>query len=76
MRRSRRIHMELVVIGMENGKIIEELRRRGVKVILVPGNEIAVYMNFPHSGFQELVGEAAKRYVSLLVESPYTIEHY
>jgi len=42
----------------------------------VPGNEIVVYMNFPHCGFQELVGEAAKRYVSLLVESPYTIEHY
>jgi len=69
------MHMELVVIGMEN-KIVEELRRRGIKVILVPGNEIFVYMNFPHCGFQELVGEAAKRYVSLLVESPYTIEHY
>ena len=67
--------MELVVMGMED-KIAEELRRRGIKVILVPGNEIVVYMDFPHSGFQELVGEAARRYVPLLVESPYTIEYY
>jgi hypothetical protein len=32
-----------------------------MKVILVPGNEIAVYTNFPHSGFQEIVVEAAER---------------
>jgi len=69
--------MEVVVVGRDNATVVEELRRRGMKVIVVPGDEVVVYVNFPHTGFQELVGEDAERYIqSILAESAYFIEYY
>ncbi len=67
--------MELIVIGLENryAALIREIQKR-VKVILIPGNEIVVYRF--NSGFQELVGEEAERYVQSLLDSAYIIEYY
>jgi len=68
--------MEIIVIEIESeyAAAVEELRRRGAKVVLVPGNALAVYAF--HSGFQELDGDAAKLYISSLLESAYFIEYY
>ncbi len=72
---SHKINIELIAIGLENRYVvlIREMQKR-VKVILIPGNEIVVYRF--NSGFQELVGEEAERYVQSLLESAYIIEHY
>ncbi len=69
--------MEVVVVGMESRyvtTVIEELKRRGIKVILVPGNVLTIYTF--HNGFQELDGDAAERYISSLLEPLYLIEYY
>ncbi len=66
--------MEVVVIGTDRPNVAEELRRRGIKVIMVPGNEVIVYIT--HTGFQELDGDVAERYISSLLELPYLIEYY
>jgi hypothetical protein len=75
MWRSRGIDMEVVAVGIENKyvAVAEELQRRGVRVFIVPGNELVVYTYF--SGFQELTGEDAERYISSLLEA-YYIEYY
>ncbi len=74
MHRNRGTVMEVVVVGMERKDIIEKLRRRGVRVLVVPGSELTIYFL---NGFQELVGEEAERYVSHLLEDwTYFVEYY
>jgi hypothetical protein len=69
MQRSRGTAMEVVVIGMGRYTIlkdvVEKLRHR-VKVILVPGDELVVYINSPRSGFKELYGKDAEHYLKSL----------
>jgi len=60
--------MEVVVVGIEHKRLAEELRRRGVKVAVVPGNALIVYRFGHRSGFQELDGPAAELYISQLVQ--------
>jgi hypothetical protein len=76
MRRSCGIDMEVVVIGNTHTDIVKELRQRGVKVVTVPGNMVLVYKFDPYTGFQELDGDIAERYISLLLESPYFVEYF
>jgi predicted phosphoribosyltransferase len=71
--------MERAVIGMESKYVaaVEELRRRGVKVYIVPGSEVVIYINYPYTGFRELTDEEAERYISSLLEdSTYFVEYY
>jgi len=69
--------MELAVIGMESKyvTVVEELRRRGMKVIMVPGNTV-VYISDPRTGFRELDDDVAEHCISSLLESAYLIEYY
>jgi len=70
--------MEVVVIGTDSkyATIVEKMRQRGMKIIMVPGNTVVIYKFDPHTGFQELTGEDAERYISLFLESTYCIEYY
>jgi len=62
--------MEVAVIGTDSkyATIVEKMRRRGMKVIMVPGNTLVIYKFGPHTGFQELDGDVAERYISSLLE--------
>jgi hypothetical protein len=68
--------MEVVVIGMENryAAVAEELRRRGIRVIMVPGNTLTIYAF--NNGFQELDGEEAERYIQRFLNSVYIVEYF
>lgn len=65
---NREIVMEVVVIGMDKyaKEVVEKLRRRGIRVFIVPGKEVVVYRF--NSGFQELDGGDAVRYLLSLLD--------
>jgi len=62
--------MEVVVIGTDSkyATIVEKMRQREMKVIMVPGNTVVIHKFGPHTGFQELDGDVVERYISLLLE--------
>jgi len=62
--------MEVVVVGTDSRyvAVVKELRQRGMKVIMVPGDTLVIYKVGPHTGFQELDGDVAEHYISSLLE--------